>query len=96
LEEVAVKGDEVLVDQTIASHHVVIEREAKQGAQFIVAVVGQTVSVRHQNEKDIEQAFGLAQATPEAMPDEAMLNKGKAPRDLTPTIRTEGLFFNHG
>ena len=68
LKEVAIKGNEVLFNQAIAGHYVVIEREAKQGTQFIVAVVRQTVAVCHQNEQDIEQAFVLAQAVPETMP----------------------------
>jgi hypothetical protein len=67
LEEVPIEGNEVFFDQSMAGHEVVLEREAQQRTDFVVAVVGQTVAVRYHDEKDIEQAFVLAQAAPEAI-----------------------------
>ena len=67
LKEMAIKGDEVLVDEGIAGHEVVLKREPQQRTDLIVAVVRQAVSVRHHDEKHIEQEFMLAQAAPEAI-----------------------------
>jgi hypothetical protein len=91
----AVKSDQVFFDEPVSGRQVVVKGEAKQRADFVVAVVRQAVPVRDQDEKDIEQAFVLAQAAPEAIAQEAVLDKGEAAGDLSPAIRTQGLFFNH-
>lgn len=91
----AVKSDQVFFDQPVSGYQVVVEGEAKQRTEFVVAVVRQAVSVRRQDEKDIKQTLVLTQAAPEAIAQEAVLEKGEAAGDFSPAIRTEGLFFNH-
>lgn len=49
LKEVAIKRDEVLVDEGIAGHDVVIQRELQKRTDLIVAVVRQAVSVPDQD-----------------------------------------------
>ena len=96
LKKMTVKGDQVFFDEPVSGRQVVVEGEAKQRTDFVVAVVRQAVSVRDQDEKDIEQAFVLVQAAPEAIAQEAVLDEGEAAGDLSPAIRTQGLFVNHG
>jgi len=68
LKEVAIKGDEVLVDEGIAGHAVVIQRALQQRTDLLVAVVRPAVAVRDQAEKPIEQKRMLTQSGPEAIP----------------------------
>ena len=67
LKEVSIKSDEVLVDEGIAGHDVVIQRELQKRTDPIVAVVRQAVSVPDQDKKHLEQELMLAQAGPEAI-----------------------------
>ena len=62
----ASNGEAVLGDQPMAGPEGVIERAAPARTDGIVAVVRQAVAGRHQAEKHLEPACGLAQATPDA------------------------------
>src|SRR6266540_71180 len=59
LKEVSIKGDEVLVEEGIAGHDVVIQRKLQKRTDLIVAIVRQAVSVRDQDEKHIQQELML-------------------------------------
>jgi hypothetical protein len=96
LKEVSIKSDEVLVDEGIAGHDVVIQRDLQKRTDLIVAVVRQAVSVPAQDKKHIEQELMLAQASPEAIAEEAMLNESAAPCNLADPLRAQGTFFHHG
>lgn len=60
LKDVPIKHDEVLVDQGISCHEVVLAGALEQRTNLIEAVVGQAVSVSHENQKDIQLASGKA------------------------------------
>jgi hypothetical protein len=82
LKEVAIKGEEVLLDERITGDEVVIERELQQGTYLIEAVVGQAVAVGHQDQKDVQQQLMVREAGPKAIAYEAMLKESKATGDL--------------
>jgi fructose-specific component phosphotransferase system IIB-like protein len=95
LKEVAIKRDEVLVDQGVACHEVVIKGALEERTNLIEAVVGQTVAISDQDEKHIEQELMLAEAAPEAIAYEAMLDESEAAGNLADPLGAQGTLFNH-
>src|SRR5262245_5733130 len=67
LKEVAIKRNEVLVDQGVSCHEVSIEGALEERTNLIEAVVGQTMAISDQDEKHIEQELLLAETAPEAI-----------------------------
>ena len=45
LVEAAIKGDEVFFDQCVSGKEVVIQGESKKCSDFMIAVIGQAVSI---------------------------------------------------
>jgi hypothetical protein len=82
LKEVAIKGDEVLLEERITGDKVVIERELQQGTDLIEALGGQAVAVGHQDQQDVQQPLMVREAGPKAIAYEAMLKESKAAGDL--------------
>jgi hypothetical protein len=96
LEQVAIKGDEILCNQGISGKKVLIEREPQQGADLIVAVVRQTTAICHEHQKQVEQQLLMGEALKESISQEAMLDKGKGSGDLPDPLGTKRGFLNHG
>jgi hypothetical protein len=65
LKEVAIKGNKVLLDQSIAGEKVVIQGELQQRTELIEAVVGQAVSISDQDQKHIEEKLMLTETAPD-------------------------------
>jgi hypothetical protein len=95
LKDVPVKHDEILVDQGISSEEGVIKGALEQRTNLIEAVVGQAVSVSHEDQKDIQQELMLAEAAPEALASAAMLEEREAAGNLADALGTQGTLFNH-
>lgn len=82
LKEVAIKGDEVLLDERMTGEEGGIERERQQGTDLIEAVVGQAGAVGHKDYKDVQQQFMVREAGPKAIAYEAMRKESKAASNL--------------
>jgi hypothetical protein len=67
LTNVPIKRKEVLVDQGVSCHEVVIKGALEQRTNLIEAVVGQPMAIGHQDQKDIQQEGMLAESGPEAI-----------------------------
>ena len=67
LKEVAIKRNEVLLDEGIAGEEVVIQGELQQRTYLIEAVVRQTIAISDQDQKHLEQELMLAETAPEAI-----------------------------
>jgi len=67
LKEVAIKRNQVLLDEGIAGEEVVIQGELQQRTYLIEAVIGETVAISDQDEKHLEQERMLAETAPEAI-----------------------------
>jgi hypothetical protein len=95
LEQKPVKGNEVLGDECVPGQDVFIQCEPKQGADFIIAVIGKPPAVGYQDEKEIEQQFMLGGFLPESVAEKAVLDKGKTALNAPDPIRNKHFFFNH-
>ena len=78
LEDATVKGDQVLLDQSISGFQVVIEAHLQKRAEFVVAVEGKPMAVGDENEQEIEQELMVRKSTPEPVPEESVFNGGEA------------------
>ena len=67
LKEMPIKRNEILVDQGIASHKVVIKGECQQRTDRSATVGGQPVAVGNQHEQDLQSQCMVAEARPEAI-----------------------------
>ena len=67
LKEVPIKCNEVLFNERMTRDEVVIQGELQQRTNLIEAVVGQAMTISHQDEKHLEQECMLAETAPEAI-----------------------------
>ena len=51
----AVEGDKILFYQPVAGNDVIIKSDSGQRADFIVTVIGKTVSIAYQDKEHIKQ-----------------------------------------
>jgi hypothetical protein len=51
----AVEGDKIFFYQPVAGNDVIIKSDSQQYADFVITVVGKTVAIPYQDEKNIKQ-----------------------------------------
>ena len=95
LKELAIKRDEVLLDEGITGEEVVIQGELSQRTDLLEALGGQAVSSSDQDHKPLEEQCMLTEPAPEAIADEAMLEESKAAGNLANPLGTQGPLGNH-
>jgi hypothetical protein len=86
LKEVAIKREEVLLDERLTGDERVIQGELQQGPDLIEAIGGQAVAVGHQDHKDVPQPLMVRETGPKAIAYEARLEEGKAAGDLADAL----------
>jgi len=50
-----VESDKIFFYQAVSGNDVIIKADSQQYADFIVTVIGKTVSIRYQNKQNIKQ-----------------------------------------
>jgi hypothetical protein len=68
LVEVSIKSDQIFFDQCVSGPEILIETEAQRGTDFIIAVVGQAVTVGGQDQKQVEKELMMGEGVKEALP----------------------------
>ena len=97
LKQMPIKCDEVFFDQRISSIGVLIGEDSKDGADLVVAVVGEAISIGDEHQEHVEQQFMMIEAGPEAVAQEPVLYERETACDLSHSMRTERLFLvGHG
>lgn len=81
LEAVAVEGEKIMFDQRISSQDVVVDPQVKDRADLVIAVKGDAVSIGCEREEEIEDNLVVGEALEEAVPQEPVLDCGKASLD---------------
>jgi hypothetical protein len=94
LKEEPVEGDEIFCHEGVSGQDVLIERDLEQGADLVVAVIGQTVTVCHDDQKEVEQELVVGEALPETIAQETMLDKGEAAINPANTVARKDLFVH--
>jgi hypothetical protein len=95
LKEGAVEGEQILIDEGIAGSDIVVDAEADQGAELIVAVVREPMAIGDQDQEHIKQALLMSEVNPEAIAQKPMFNESEAPLDLSHPLRDQEFFVNH-
>jgi len=96
LEQVAVKGDEVLVNEPVPRQDKFIDRNAQKGADCVITVERQAVTVAHQYQEQVEGTFMVGEGGEKAIFEEPMLDEAEGAGDLTNTVGTKDDFSYHG
>ncbi len=74
----AVKGKQVLVDESVARGQIALQRQREDRADGVVAVEADAAFIGSQNQKEIQRALVACQRGQEAVTQEAIGDKGKA------------------
>ena len=74
----AIKSDEVLIDQGVAICEIIFERALQDGADRVVVVEAQAVTISNEKQEEIELKLTGAQGSQEAVTKETVRDKGKA------------------
>lgn len=96
LETVSVEGEKVMFDQRISSQDVVVDWQVKDRADLVIAVKGDTVSVGCEGEEEVEDHLVVGEALQEAIPQEPVLDSGKASLDPAGSSGYKERSVNHG
>jgi hypothetical protein len=96
LKEVAVKGKQIFGNERISRLDIFIETEPKDGDDALIAVEGDPEAVANQGEGEIEEELMVGEALPEAIPQETVLDGGKAACDAAHSFREERCFMSQG
>jgi len=96
LEGAAVKGDEVLVNEPVPCQDKLIDRDSHKGADCVIAVKRQAVTVAHQHQEQVEGTFMVGEGGEKAIFEEPMLDEAEGAGDLTNTVGTKDDVRYHG
>jgi hypothetical protein len=67
LKKLTIKGNEVVFDQRVSCQNVLIDRNPKESADFIIAIEGHAASIPYDDQKKIEQKFMVIETGKEAI-----------------------------
>jgi len=95
LEDTAVKGEKVLLDQLISGFQVVIEVDLQKGAELIIAVERESMAIGYENKKEIEQELMVGKRAPESVPEEPMFDGSEATLDGTQSMWDKRFLVDH-
>jgi hypothetical protein len=95
LEKGAVKDDQVLVDQLIAGNDIVIYRKTEQGADLVIVVIGQPLTVSRKHEEEIQEQFIMGEAGKKAASQKTVADPGEASIYLPDTVANKRFSIDH-
>ena len=96
LEGAAVKGDEVLVNESVPRQDELINTDPQKGADLLIAVERQSVSIGCEHHEQVEQKFMVGEAVEKALFEETMLDEAEGAGDFTDPVGTKNDFPYHG
>ena len=96
LKEGAVKNEEVFLDQGVSCLDIDVYGNAQVGADAVIGVERNTVSVPCQEQKQVKQQFVVREGVEKAILQEAMFNKGEGASNGSDPLWGKDVFFNHG
>jgi len=96
LEQMPVKSDELFLDQRVSGEQILIGIDAQKGTDLVKAVVGESLAIGHQDQKQVEQELMVAEAGPEALSHKAVLDEGEAAGDCADPPGTQWRSLYHG
>jgi len=96
LEGAAVKGNEVLVNEPIPGQDELINRDPQKGADLLIAVERQAVSIGCEHQEEVEQKFMVGEAVEKALFEKAMLDEAESAGDFTDPLGAKDDFSHHG
>jgi hypothetical protein len=95
LEEGAVEGQEIQIDQDVSGFDVLVGTDTQKRAELVVAVVGEPVSIRDQDQQEVNQELIMSEVRPEAIAEKAMLDGGETSLDRSNPLGMDQLLLIH-
>jgi hypothetical protein len=95
LENSAVKSDQIFVDQPVSGADVLVKIHLQQGANGVVTVKREPISIRGEHQKQVEKDFLLLQRGQESIAKKPVRDEAEPTIDAPDTIRVENFLFYH-
>lgn len=96
LETMAVKGQQVFINERVSGRDIVVDTQAKGPADPVITVKGDAVSIGCEDQEAVKEDLMVGEALQETVLKEAVLDKGKASGDLSSSFWQERGSVNHG
>jgi hypothetical protein len=86
LKETAIKSNEIFFNEFIPGEDVLINRDTKKRADFIIAVIGESFTICHYSQEEVEQKLMVIKATEKPIMQKSMFNESETSGDLSDPI----------
>jgi hypothetical protein len=86
---------EIQIDQDISGFDVLVGTDTQKRAELVVAVVGEPVPIRDQDQQEVEQELLMSEVRPEAIAEKPMLDGSESSLDHSNPLGTDQLLLNH-